>query len=151
MTRRIGMTSKAWTGTAVLVAGSLLAACAPFGLAPDEVDSTSAVADKVKAASKADLPTPKFSQVPPRPTDVRKPETYRADVVQSVRARAGLDRWVQANPPLTTDATEAFAAQGQAALAAAQASLPSLDEGTADTEAFAERARERAAPPQPSK
>lgn len=143
------MTSRAWMGAIALIAGAALAACAPLGLKPDPVDQTSAVAAKVKEASRADLPTPKFSDVPPRPTDVRTAETYKSQVQGAVVARRGLERWIETNPPLTTDSTEAFAARAQAAVAPAQASSPS--EGTADTEAFAERARERAAPPQPSR
>jgi hypothetical protein len=150
MTRRIGMTSKTWARAAVLGLGSLLAGCAPFGLSPDPVDASSAVAAKVQAASKADLPTPDFADVPPRPTDVRSAATYKGQVQGAVVARREMERWIEANPPLTTDSTEAFAAKAQAAVAPAQASLPSPD-GTADTEAFAERARERAAPPQPSR
>lgn len=145
------MTSRAWTGTAVLALGSLLAGCAPLGLSPDPVDASSPIAAKVKEASRADLPTPKFGDVPPKPTDVRSAEAYKGQVQGAVVARRDLEGWVASNPSLSIDATEEFAARAQAAIAATQARLPSLDEGTAETEAFAERARERAAPPQPSK
>ena len=153
MNRRIDRTRQAWVGTAVLALGLLTSACADLtrSLAPDPVDQNSAVAAQVKAASKANLPAPKFSDVPPKPTDVRAPAVYKSQVQGVVVARRQLDRWVAANPTLTSDPTEAFAAQAQAAVAGAQASGPSPDDGTAETEAFAERARERAAPPKPLK
>ena len=148
MTRRIGETRQAWVGTAVLASGLLLSACADLGrsLAPDPVDKTSAVAEQVRAASKADLPTPKFSDVPPKPAPARPAGVYKSEVQDAVVARRKLEGWASANPALSSDSTEAFADRARAAVAGAQASGPS-DEGTADTEAFAERARQRAAPP----
>jgi|GEM_PF-6596931 len=152
MTRRLDIASTARTGALALACGALLSGCVDIArsLAPDPVDTTSAVAAEVKAASRADLPTPKFSDVPPRPADVRNAAAYKKDVRGAVVARRRLDADVAANPTLTSDPTEAFALQAEAALAAAQASLPSLDE-TADTESFAQSARDRAAPPAASK
>ena len=150
MKRRFDQTGHVATGMLILAAGALLAGCV---IRPDPVDPNSPVAAQAKAVSKAHHVTPSFRDVPPRPTDVRAPAVYKSDVVDSVVARRGLERWTAANPPLTTGSTEGFADAGRAALApalAAQASLPS-EEGTADTEAFAERLRQRATPPTTSK
>ena len=150
MKRRFDRTGQAATGMLILAAGALVAGCV---IRPDPIDPNSPVAAQAKAVSKAHYATPSFRNVPPQPTDVRAPAVYKSDVVNNVVARRGLERWAAANPPLTTDSTEGFAEAGRAALApalAAQASLPS-DEGTADTEAFAEVLRKRATPPPPPK
>ena len=150
MKRRFDRMGQVATGMLILAAGALLAGCV---IRPDPIDPTSAVAAEAKAVSKAHYKTPSFRDVPPTPTDVRTAAAYKADVVGTVVERRGLERWAAGHPPLTTDSTEGFAEAGRAALApalAVQASLPS-DVGTADTDAFADRLRQRATPPPPLK
>ena len=146
MKRRFDQTGYAATGMLILAVGALVAGCA---IRPDAIDPNSPVAAQAKAVSKGRYATPSFRDVPPRPTDVRAPAVYKSDVVGVVVERRSLERWTAGHPPLTNDSTEGFADAGRAALApalAAQASLPS-DQGTADTEAFAERLRQRVTPP----
>ena len=150
MKRRFDQAGQAVTGIVILAAGALLAGCL---VRPDPIDPNSPVAAQARAVSRAHYATPSFRDVPPAPTDVRTPAVYKSDVVRGVVARRGLERFVAANPPLTTDSTEGFAEAGRAALApalAVQASLPS-ESGTADTEAFADALRQRVTPPPPLK
>lgn len=116
-------------------------------LAPDPVDPTSAVAARVREASAADYPTPRFRDIPPAPTDVRPPARWRAAVAEVNSAGAAVTAWVAANPPFLNDDTEAFAAGQRASIPASERGAPPSD--AAGLEAFAARLRALAEPPPP--
>jgi hypothetical protein len=142
-------------GTAGLLAGAaiLLAGCADLGRAmrlnPDPIDPTSAVAEQVRTASRAEVKAPSFRDVPPKPTDVRPPAAFRNAVAQESRASAQLQAYVAANPPMATASQaeiEAFAQSQRARIPMDERSFPSTPIGT---EEFAARLRELATPPPP--
>jgi hypothetical protein len=145
MFRRIGLMA----GAATLVAG-----CADLGrvtsLAPQQVDPNSAVAEQVRAASRAKVAFPRFRDVPPLPADVRPASAFKTAVASSNAAGADLLAYAAANPPSVAQdpaQTEAFAAAQRARIPADQRAAPT----TAGTEEFAARLREQAAPPPPPK
>ena len=108
------------------------------------------MAAKVALATRQQYPMPSFRDVPAKPTGLPRPASFKADVLASDKARAELDAWVAANPPmapLDTNATEAFAAAQRARIPAGEA-VPPAPVGSED---YAARLRELATPPPPPK
>jgi hypothetical protein len=143
---RLGLTGLA------LGAGLAAAGCADLArvtsLAPDPVDAASPVAQRVREASAADYPRPRFRDIPPAPVDVRPAEAWRGAVNQTVQAGSALTAWVAANPTtVAAGATETFAEGQRASIPASEREAPPSD--PAGTEAFAARLRAMAAPPPP--
>jgi len=116
-------------------------------LRPGPVDPNSAVAEKVRQASRAHYPAPKFSDVPKPPKDVRTASAWRGSVVDTVQSRRPITQWTAENPPMV-GGTEQFAAGARASLPAGEVGAPPSDASEA-TEAFAAALRAQAAPPPP--
>ena len=130
-------------------ASSILAACATgsvlSNMGPAPVDARSTAAADVAAASRSPGPYPRFSKVPPAPTDVRPIEGWRSAVVDASALKRQTEVDAAAVPFTLTD-TETFAATERAKIPAEQAAPPAAD-ATQDSEAFAAAARARATPP----
>lgn len=126
--------------------GAMLTACAggsPF--ATGAVDPSSPVAAEVARLAKPTGPFPKFTDIPPVPTDERPVRAWGQAADQLEAAAARLERETADNTwTLTPGATEAFAAGAQRQAGPA---LASDDSTTAASEAFARQIRERATPP----
>lgn len=134
--------------TVLATAGAMsLAACANAiqALGPATVDPASPMAAKVAAASRADLKTPRFRDVPPVPTNVPGGRTVRADVNRVLAAGEGLQAYVAANPAPQAD-TEAFAARARARIPDSERA-PQAADAESGTETLAERLRAIATPP----
>jgi hypothetical protein len=122
---------------------ALLSACADFTVASVKVDPNSAIAPEVAKVAAAQKSYPKFSDIPPAPTDVRPPQQYGQRARDVVAAGAQLDA---ATAPSTwaLSNTQGFTAQARRQVG------PDLNAGTAaDTETFANTVRKRATPPPP--
>lgn len=128
--------------------------CADIGrmskLGPAPVDQTSPLAEKVTTATRTDFPTPSFKDVPKAPTDLRKPEEYKAAVAETLTQQGPLQAWVAAHPPMTTSGTEEFADAARARIPAGERDAP-LPDAAAAAEAYAAQSRALATPPSPSK
>jgi hypothetical protein len=131
-----------------------LSACADLGRAtgvtPEPIDASSPVATQVSAATRTHYPRPSFRDVPPKPTDVRRPAGFRAAVAENDTAGAQLESWIAANPPeqpLDPAATEAYAAQERAKIPPGER-IPQAPVGS---EEYAARLRALATPPPPPK
>ena len=149
--RNIGRTGLAGLALCAALSGS---SCADFAratsLAPDPVDTTSAVAAQVRQASRADLARPRFRDIPAAPTDVRPLGAWRSSVQQTGQAGAALTAWLAANPAVQpAESTEAFAAAQRASIPADERQAAPAD--PAGTDDFAARLRALAAPPPPPK
>lgn len=127
----------------------MLAACADLpriaDLTPGGVDPQSKAAADVVAASRAPGAYPKFSDVPPVPTDVRPVSGWRTAVLET----SALKRTTEAQAAaadFTLSDTEAFAAGERAKIPPEESAAPTAQAG-ADSEAFAAKARARATPP----
>jgi hypothetical protein len=136
------------------VAGLCLAGCADLArvtsMTSEPLDTNSAVAAQVKAATLSNPARPSFRDVPPKPTDVPAPGAFKTAVAEVVQSRAQLTAGIAANPPMTpADAaqTEAFAA-GQRARIPAGELVPPEPVGS---EEYAARLRDLATPPPPPK
>jgi hypothetical protein len=134
-----------------LGAGLTAAGCADLArvtsLAPEGVDTASPVAQRVREASAADYPRPRFRDIPPAPMDVRPVGAWRSAVDQTVQAGNAVTAWVAANPTSLTGDTETFAAGQRASIPASEREAAPPD--PAGTEDFAARLRAMAAPPPP--
>lgn len=133
-------------GAAVCLGAVILAGCAnvnPFATAP--VDPQSPAAQAVLEAARADRAYPKFSDIPPAPTDVRPARAWAAAVADVEAARR--DLYAETAPGTwTLSGTEAFATEARRTV-----TPPPVAGGPANTEAFAREARERATPPPSSR
>jgi len=129
----------------VAAALSGCAGVSPFTSAA--VDPSSAVAARVEATARANKTYPKFSDIPPAPSDVRAPRAWGQAAVEVEAERQSLE---QATGPATWSltGTEGFAAQAKAEVGAEVADDPAA---AAATEAFARQTRARATPPPPPK
>lgn len=128
----------------VAAAATVVAGCAG-PIASAKVDPSSPVAGDVAKLATADKDYPKFSEIPPKPTDVRPARVYgqRANEVEA--AGAALDA-ATAPGTWTLDRTTSFAAKAR------QDAGPTLSgPANSDTEAFANSVRKRATPPPPTK
>jgi hypothetical protein len=117
-----------------------------FSTAP--VDRTSPAAAQVNAALQASGPYPKFSQIPPTPTDVRSDAAWRS-AVQGVIADHRQAAASAAAYPFTLGDSEAWAAQQRAKIPPKEQSGPSQDTSKS-SEDYAKKARARATPPSAS-
>jgi hypothetical protein len=123
---------------------ALVCGCAS-PIASAKVDPSSPVAADVAKLATADRDYPKFSEIPPKPTDVRPARVYgeRAQAVTAAGAKldaaTGPGAW-------TLNATTSFAARARAD-AGPELGAPA----NTDTEAFANSVRKRATPPPPAK
>ena len=116
-------------------------------LSPSPVDPTSPIADQVAKAVRTDFRRPRFSEVPPAPTDVRPPGQWRKSVEETAQAGAALTARLAAEPIDLPSETQAFAEEQRASIPASEREAPPSD--PAGTEAFAARLRAMAAPPPP--
>ena len=110
------------------------------------MDPKSPVYQDVMNATQHPGPYPKFSDIPPIPTDLRTTQQWAVAVADVKQDRAGLESGVAALPPAPTDA-EAFAANAKKEVqppAAADAAPP--DDAT-QSQAYAASLRQRATPP----
>ena len=145
-----GLTGKrAWEGLALFGAAASLVACSlpsqVAGLHSAAVDPASPVYKDVMYATQHPGPYPKFSDIPPIPTDVRPASQFAVAVAGVREDKASLDQGVAALPPAPND-TEAFAANARSAAQGPSVEAPSAD--TSDqTKAYAQSLRARATPP----
>jgi hypothetical protein len=129
----------------VASAAALLAGCAGFSVASVKVDPSSPVAPEVAKVASAQKTYPKFSDIPPTPTDVRPARLYGQRAAQLENARAQLDAATAPNT-WTLGNTQDFTASART-----QAG-PDYDAASASqAEAFANTIRKRATPPPPAK
>lgn len=137
--------------SAILGCFLLLAGCAAVNpiarVNPGPVDSTSSVAERVRQATRTDYKTPKFTDIPRTPKDVRSQAAWRQAVIDVLSERRPMNQWVAENPPILSG-TEAFAESARASLPAGEIDAPPSDM-TEATEAFARGLRADAAPPPP--
>ncbi len=143
---RGGLAAAGWRVALVLTGAAGLCGCANALalLDPPPVDPTSAVAPQVTAASRADLPTPSFRDIPPTPTNVRAAPAVQADEAAVLAQRQRLQAVAAANP-VTDPNTEAFAAQARARIPESERTAPPPD--ASGTEELAARLRALATPP----
>ena len=111
------------------------------------VDPHSAVAAQVRAASDLAGAYPRFSALPPAPTDVRAPAAWRAAVADAWTLKLQTETDA-ARIPFTLNDSQAWADAELATIPADQAAPPAPD-SEAQTEAFATAMRARATPPPP--
>jgi hypothetical protein len=134
----------------VLIAGASLSGCDTLAknnyFLPGGIDQQSAVAAQVRAAQQAPGPYPKFSQIPPVPTDVRPISAWRASVTGALAEKREVDAAAAAYPYSLHD-TQAFADAQHARIPPAQAA-PSTD-ATSAADAYAASVRARATRPPP--
>ncbi len=116
---------------------------------PGGVDQTSAVAGQVAAAQQAPGPFPRFSQIPPAPTDVRPLTAWRAAIGETLAEKRSVDA-NNSTYPYTLSNTQAFAEASRARIPPAEATPPAVD-ATQAAEAYAASQRERAKAPPPPK
>ena len=127
---------------------ALTAACGGNLLSDTSIDPKSPIAAEATRVAHTNAAFPKFSDIPPVPTDVRPPKAFGIAAAATVSTR---DEIVRATEPSTWtlqggDSTNAFAAQARTA--AGPAAAPA---DPAITEAFARELRKRATPPPPPK
>ena len=136
-------------GAAILGGCSLagLSACAnlaSFSAGPLPVPPGSPVAQAVAEAQRNPGPIPKFSDIPPVPTDAPDSSVRLALQEQSNAAARELERAVAAFGPIDPEATQAFLQQTRAVFEGVE---PPTEAERAATEAFVRAARARATPP----
>ena len=114
---------------------------------PPPINPSSPIADYANQVSGQTFPTPNFRQVPPNPTNERKPAEFKTAVMHEVQMRRDLLAWRIAHPELPSD-TEAWAdlQRHRIPVGAAPHVDPTHD---AESEAFAKRLREEAAQSHP--
>jgi hypothetical protein len=115
----------------------------PFDRA--KVDPRSPIAAEVAKVTSAPAVMPKFSDIPPVPTDLRPKAAYGTAAAQMETARAEVTA-ASAPETWTLKETDRYAASAQ------QAAGPEIAPAdTSATEAFAAAQRKRATPPPPPK
>ncbi len=131
---------------ALCLGAMMVAGCAgPSPFAEGPVDLKSPAAQAILEASLAERAYPRFSDIPPAPTDMRGPRAWAMAVTEVEAARARL--YADTAPETwTLSDTAAFAAQAQA-----RVEPPPIAGAPANTEGFARDARERATPPPSSR
>ena len=90
-------------------------------------------------------PYPKFSDIPPIPSDVRPVSAWAVAVADIHQDKGRLNQDVAALPPVQTD-TEAFAASARGQTKPPEVAAPPPD-ATEQTQAYAQSLRARATPP----
>jgi hypothetical protein len=128
-----------------------LSACvaAPtFAFGPPPIDPTSPIAKDIQAASAANLPYPRFADVPPGPpTDIRPATAWTRNIYDTLRLRRE-QAALAALYPQTLFNADAFANAAKA-----QAVPPTPEQTAAQsarTEDYAKALRQRATPPSPA-
>jgi hypothetical protein len=124
---------------------ALLGGCVGNPFKEAKVDPASPVAAEVAKVARANRDYPTFSEIPPKPTDVRPVRMFGQAAKDIEVAGAKLERET-APETWTLSNTEGFAA---GARTAAGPELPPAEQR--DTEAFANELRARATPPPPPK
>jgi hypothetical protein len=134
-----------------LIAGVSLCGCTNLAknnyYLPSGVDSNSPVAAQVTAAEHAPGVYPRFSQIPPAPTDVRPLSAWRASVSDALAQKRQADAGGR-NYPYTLGDTEAFARAAQARIPVSETAAPTAD-ATKAAEDYAAKVRGRATTPPP--
>jgi len=128
---------------AALLGGCMTGPKSPFALG--SVDPASPVAAEVRAASASPGPTPRFSEIPARPKDVRTAQAWRAAVLDEKTLKVETEQQAAAIP-FTLKGTEAWAANTHARVLPQFSQQAPADE-RAQAEAFAAEAAKRATPP----
>lgn len=126
------------------IAGLLaLSACAKLTGGPAPIDPTSPAAPQMQALLDKPAEMPRFVDIPPLPTDVRKPDAF-ADA-RSALERQG-EELARATAPNTwsLEGTEGFAARAQAE--SSDGPAPG-EQNQRETDAFARELQRRATPP----
>ena len=116
------------------------------GFRSPSVDPASPVYHDVMYATRHPGPYPKFSDIPPIPTDVRPVSAWAQAMASIEQDKVQIDSAVASLPPAPTD-TEAFAANARSQAqppAVADAAPPG---GADQSQAYAESLRQRATPP----
>jgi hypothetical protein len=141
---RLGVRNAGVRLGACLLAAGALSGCAssldnPFATAP--VDPASPIAADVAKVAETNRDYPSFNDIPKAPADQRPAKAWGQAVAEVTAARDQLER--ETGPGAwSLGGTDAFADR-----AAADAGSGAAGGSTADTEAFARAARERATPP----
>jgi hypothetical protein len=127
----------------VAVTAAVLSGCAGGPIASVKVDPGSPVAPEVAKMARAASAYPKFSDIPPEPTEVRPPQVYgeRARVLVDAR-----DQLAAATAPntWTLGNTQSFLSGARTEAG------PDLPPANSDTAAFANTVRKRATQPPPT-
>ncbi|WP_091738840.1 hypothetical protein [Phenylobacterium immobile] len=133
---------------AIALIGAGMSGCASvqsgLGFADRTMDVRSPVATEAEQLAHTDRPMPKFTDIPPLPTDVRPAPQYGMAAARVEAARAELEQQT-APESWSLTASEDFASQARRQTPETAPASP------ADTEAFAAAARKRATPPPPVK
>ncbi len=123
---------------------ALAAGCAAVHIAGVQVDPSSPVAPEVAKVAREAKTYPKFSDIPPAPSDVRPARQYGQRANELKAERAQLDA-------ATAPGTWALSnTQGFASRARNQAGPDYGASTTSQTESFANTIRKRATPPPPT-
>jgi hypothetical protein len=126
-----------------------LAACAsPFSPPPADPSSPVAAAANAAAKDSKHARKPTFAEIPPIPTDVRKPVEFKAAVGAEKVAADKLKRDTAPDTWTLSD-TDAYASKARSSAKVPAPAAPT-EADRAATEAFAKAARDRATAP-PSK
>jgi hypothetical protein len=125
------------------VAAGLLSGCAE-GIASVKVDPSSPIAPEVKALASANKTYPRFSDIPPAPTEMRPLAVYGQRASELKIARSELDAATTPDT-WTLGSTQAFISRARS-----QAGPAYAPPGGGDTESFANTVRKRATPPPPA-
>jgi hypothetical protein len=126
----------------------MVTACVGDVLSDTSIDPSSPVAAEVGKLARDNKDFPKFSEIPPVPTDVRPARMYGIAAAETVAVR---DEIMRKTAPETWtlqggEATSAFAGEARA-----EAGPEFKPVDPAMTEAFARELRRRATPPPPPK
>jgi hypothetical protein len=147
--KRTRSTIRAAGAALALVAGASLGGCINLAknnyFLPGGVDTRSPVAGQVQAAQHAPGPMPKFTQIPPMPTDIRPMSAWRASVGEVKAQKRQVDAAARTYPFALHD-TEAFAQAARSRIPPNQAAAPT-DDATKAAEDYAASVRGRATPP----
>lgn len=138
-----GRTTIAARFLGVAAAAALLSGCVT-PIASAKVDPNSPIAAEVAKLSKQDHDFPTFSEIPPKPTDLRPVQVYGQRAESVIGARDQLQSATAPNT-WTLGNTSTFAARAR------REAGPDLGASSqANTEAFANAVRKRATPPPPA-
>ena len=134
-----------------LIASASLCGCTSLAknnyYLPSGVDPNSPVAAQVSAAEHAPGAYPRFSQIPPAPTDVRPLSAWRASVNDVLIQKRQVDATAANYPGPLTD-TEGFAQAARDRIPASETAAPAQDSSKAADD-YAARVRSRATTPSP--
>lgn len=115
------------------------------GFKSPATDPASPVYKDVMYATQHPGAYPRFSDIPPAPTDVRPVTAWAVAVADIRHDKARLDDGITAMPPAATD-TEAFAANARSQINVPGAEPPA-PAAADESQAYADSLRKRATPP----